>query len=76
VLAVSIYPLFLWFFEAVIDVVSTCELNANPHIVIKITIILNVMHNIYNLYGTEVVIYILLVLFKRADDIIPLLYIR
>jgi hypothetical protein len=38
-------------------------------VIIKNTIILNIIHNIFNLRDTEVVICILLVLLKRADGL-------
>ena len=46
----------------------TFTYNQENSVIIKNIIILNIIHNIFNLHETEVVICIILVLFKRADD--------
>jgi hypothetical protein len=38
-------------------------------VIIETATILNIIHNIFNLRDTEVVICIILVLLKRADDL-------
>ena len=45
-------------------------------VIIKNAMILNIMHDIINIRGTEVVICIMLVLLKRADDFNQYIHIR
>ena len=58
--------------DAVTQVLSTCELSANPYqennVIVKNAIILNIIQNIFNLHkkDKDVVVFIILVLFKRA----------
>ena len=46
---------------------STLSQNRENSVVIKTTIILNIIHNIFNLHDTNVVICIILFLLNRAD---------
>ena len=48
---------------------STLTYNQENSVITKNTIILNIIHNIFNLRDTEVVVCILIILLKKADDL-------
>ena len=51
-----------------VNKMSTLTYNRANSLTLKSVIILNIIHNIFNLRDTEVVLCILLVLLKRASD--------
>jgi predicted transcriptional regulator len=48
---------------------STLTYNQANSIITKNAIILNIIHNIFNLRDTEIDVYILIILLKKADDL-------
>ena len=50
---------------SIVSKMSTLTYNQANSVITKNTIILNIIHNIFNLRDTEVVVYILIILLKK-----------
>ena len=54
---------------SIVSKMSTLTYNQANSIITKNAIILNIIHNIFNLRDTEIDVYILIILLKKADDL-------
>ena len=54
---------------SIVSKMPTLTYNQANSVITKNAIILNIIHNIFNLRDTEIVVCILIILLKKADDL-------